>query len=179
MNRTLSLLIPVLTLAFADVSPGEGPKLKFEVPEGWKQEQPSSRMRYAQFTIPKVKGDTEDSTLAVFHFPGGGGDVQANLDRWVGQMQQPDGSSSKDKANITKKEYEDRTANILKVSGTFMDQVGGPFAGKVVPRKDYRMVAVVLITKPGNFYFKWTGPEATVKAHEEEFEKFIDSTTAE
>jgi hypothetical protein len=179
MNRTLSLLIPVLTFAFTDMSLAQAPKLKFEAPKGWKKEQPSSRMRYAQFRIPSVKGGGEDATLAVFHFAGGGGGVQANLDRWIGQMRQPDGSSSKDKVKITKKEYDDKTTHTLKVSGIFMDRVGGPFAGKVVPKKGYRMVAVVLVTKPGNFYFKWTGPEATVRKWEEEFEKSISSTTAE
>ena len=177
MSSKLSYLIPLFTLVLADLSTAQAPKLKFEVPDGWKQEKPASRLRYAQFKIPKVKGDTEDSSLAVFHFPGSGGGVEDNLNRWIGQMRQPDGSSSKDKAKISKKEYDDKTAHILKVNGAYMD--GGPFARKAVQRKGYRMVAVVLLTKPGNFYFKWTGPEATVKKWEDDFQEFIDSTKAE
>jgi len=30
--------------------------------------------------------------MAVFVFPGGGGGVQANINRWVSQFKQPDGS---------------------------------------------------------------------------------------
>ena len=47
----------------------------FSPPDGWKSSPPSSSMRKAQFTA----GDAE---VVFFYFgPGGGGGVQANVDR--------------------------------------------------------------------------------------------------
>jgi len=55
-------------------------------------------MRFAQFKLARADGDEEDASLVVFFFgPNQGGSVSDNVDRWVGQMQQADGSSSKTK----------------------------------------------------------------------------------
>ena len=79
-----------------------GAALKFDAPQGWVAKAPGSSMRVAEFTLPKVAGDAEDAALAIFFFGGQGGSVQANLDRWIGQMTQPDGRPSKDLAKTTK-----------------------------------------------------------------------------
>jgi hypothetical protein len=79
-----------------------GAALKFDTPQGWVTKAPGSSMRVAEFTLPKVAGDAEDAALAIFFFGGQGGSVQANLDRWISQMTQPDGRPSKDLAKTTK-----------------------------------------------------------------------------
>src|SRR5262245_48114171 len=76
--------------------------LKFDVPQGWVTKAPTSSMRVAEFTLPKVAGDPEDAALAIFYFGGQGGSIQANLDRWISQMTQPDGKPLKDLAKTTK-----------------------------------------------------------------------------
>ena len=58
-------------------------------------------MRIVEYTLPKTGSDTEDAALAVYFFGGGGGTVQANLDRWMDQMAQPNGKASKDVAKTT------------------------------------------------------------------------------
>ena len=68
-------------------------------------------MRVAEFVVPKAAGDSEDAEAIVYFFGGSGGTVDANIDRWIGQMQQPDGSASKDKAR-----RETLTINGLKVT---------------------------------------------------------------
>ena len=56
-------------------------------------------MRVAQYRLPKAEGDTEDASLVLYYFgQGQGGSTAANIERWVGQMKQADGGSSKDKA---------------------------------------------------------------------------------
>ena len=58
---------------------------------------PILRMRTAEYF---VEGD-ESALMTVFYFGAGqGGSVEANVNRWVGQMQQPDGSSSQEAADI-------------------------------------------------------------------------------
>ena len=62
--------------AMADAKEIEAGDLKLNVPESWKQEQPRSRMRVAQFGVGK------NGELVVFYFGSGqGGTVQANIDR--------------------------------------------------------------------------------------------------
>src|SRR6266498_194360 len=85
------------TTAQSPVSPAG--ELLVKGPEGWITEHPTSSMRVAQYKLPKVESDGEDATLVVYYFGAGqGGSVQANIERWIGQMVQADGSSAKDKA---------------------------------------------------------------------------------
>jgi len=66
------------------------PGATFTLPESWRTETPSSSMRLAQAVIP---GDAGEGQLTVFYFgPGGGGGVDANIDRWIGQMEIAPGS---------------------------------------------------------------------------------------
>ncbi len=67
--------------------------LAWTAPEGWRSVPPSSSMRVAEWALAKADGDPEDASLVVFHFPGTGGSVQANLDRWYTQFEQPDGEA--------------------------------------------------------------------------------------
>jgi len=87
-------------------------ELRFKAPDGWTTEPTSSQTRVAQYKLPKVEGDKEDASLVLYYFGATqGGTAQANIDRWIAQMQQPDGSSSKDKAKT-----ETMTVNGLKVA---------------------------------------------------------------
>ena len=81
----------ILPLALSIVTGAAAASLKFDVPAGWVSKTPSSSMRVAEFTLPKVASDAEDATVTVYYFGGQGGSVQANIDRWIGQMAQPDG----------------------------------------------------------------------------------------
>src|SRR5215217_6316035 len=87
-------------------------ELKFKVPEGWVVEKTTSSMRAAQYKLPKAAGDKEDGSLVLYYFgQGQGGATQANIDRWVNQMQQPDGRPSSESAKS-----ETLTVNGLKVT---------------------------------------------------------------
>src|SRR5262245_12850856 len=85
-----------ITLGFA-----QGAAIKFDAPAAWISKTPSSSMRLAEFTLPKTGNDAEDATVTVFYFGGQGGNVQANIDRWIGQIAQPDGKNSKDLAKTS------------------------------------------------------------------------------
>src|SRR5438094_7421806 len=94
--------------------------LTFTAPAAWHARPAASAMRVAEFVVPKAAGDPEDAELIVYFFGITVGSVDSNVDRWIGQMQQPDGSSSKDKAR-----REAQTINGLKVttvdlSGTYV-----------------------------------------------------------
>jgi len=151
--------------------------LEFTPPEGWHQGEAESRMRAAEFTLPaKEQGDEDQSAeLVVYYFgPGAAGTVQANINRWVGQMKQPDGSDSMDAAKVDKKEINGLKMDTVDVSGTYVAMTR-PGSGNRMNKPDHRMRAVIVHTEAGPYYVKLVGSEATVGAWEDGFKKFIES----
>ena len=150
-------------------------ELKFKAPDGWTVEKPTSSMRVAQYKLPKVEGDNDDATLVLYYFGATqGGTAQANIDRWIGQMQQPDGSDSKSKAKT-----ESRTVNGLKV--TTVD-VTGVYTAEMAPGSktfhndaDYRLRAAVIETPKGNYFVKLAGPAKTVARWDKEYNDYLKS----
>ena len=146
--------------------------IKAKVPTEWTEQTPSSSMRKAQYALQKVAGDGEDGELAVFYFGmGQGGSVEANIERWIGQISQPDGSSSKDKAKTSKKEIGGMTVTLVDVSGTY----SAGMMSNAPPRQGYRMLAAVAETPEGPWFFKLTGPEKTIAKWSSSFDQFIGS----
>jgi hypothetical protein len=149
-------------------------QLQFKTPDGWASETPSSSMRVAQYQLPASEGDTEAASLVVFYFGAGqGGSVQANLDRWMNQIQQPDGSSSKDKARTETLTVNGMNVTLLDVSGIY----GGGDMGRAPAqgRTNFRMRAGVIETPSGGYFVKLVGPEKTVSKWDDSFMAFIKS----
>jgi hypothetical protein len=155
------------------VTVGEG-KITFKSPEGWEKKQPRIRIVEAEFAIPPAKDDEQPGRMTVM---GAGGSIEANIDRWIGQFDQPDGSDTKKAAKIEKLKVNGQNVHYVDVAGTYRDMPGGPFAGgKTVLREDYRMLAAIIETeKAGNYFFKFYGPKATVAANEKAFRELVDS----
>ena len=152
--------------------PGE---ISYSIPEDWKSEKPKSSMRKAQYRIPGLEG-AEDAEMAVFVFPGTGGSVQANINRWIGQMIQPDGSDTKDKTEIKNVTVNNLPVTIMYVSGTYLKSsspmmMGGPKE----EMKDYAMLAAIVETSKDPWFFKMIGPQTTVDHWKPEFDKFVNS----
>jgi hypothetical protein len=141
----------------------------------WVMEQPSSSMRRAQYRFPGKNG-AEAAEMAVFFFPGTGGSIKANLDRWYGQFKQPDGSNTSDHA-----EEKNLTANGLNVTityttGTYL-QSPSPMmmSGPVEEKPGYAMLAAIVETPEGPWFFKATGTQKTIDYWRDDFEKFTGS----
>src|SRR5579872_5132659 len=65
-------------------------EIKLKVPESWKQQPPTNKLRLAQFTVPKAPGDAEDGEFVVFFFGGATGGTDANVQRWINQFDSKD-----------------------------------------------------------------------------------------
>jgi len=148
-----------------------------EIPEGWQQVPPSSSMRKAEYLLPGEGAG--DGSLAVFYFgPNQGGGVDANIERWYGQFTQPDGGSTKDRARRWNKEVRGMTVTLIDIQGTF--NPGGMGMGAAPePMDGYRMLGAVVESPVGAFFFKLTGPQATLEHWNEAFEQYIDSMQPE
>jgi|SRR3972149_4061108 len=71
---------------------GGGPSaggVSWTIPGRW-QAGAERTVRVATYIIPAAEGDPAGGECAVFHFgPGQGGDIPSNIDRWVGQFENP------------------------------------------------------------------------------------------
>lgn len=150
-------------------------EVHYKAPDGWVVETPTSEMRRAQYKLPKVEGDGEDGMVVLYYFgPGQGGTTQANIERWVNQVKQPDGSPSTDKART-----ETLTVNGLKV--TTVDVVGnyaGGMSTDSAPKDNksiYRLRGAVIETPKGSYFVKLTGPEKTVARWDQAFKDYLNS----
>ena len=148
--------------------------LTFTTPAGWQAGQPSSSMRVAELTLPRAAGDPEDAQLVVYYFGGQGGSVQANIDRWVGQMQQADGKPSVAASRSVKRQVNGLALTLVDVSGTYIAEVS-PGANERNNKPQFRLRAGVVQTANGPYYIKLTGPEKTVAKWDQAFEQFVGS----
>ena len=161
---------PVVSSGAAQAS---GAGLEFETPSTWISETPSSSMRLAQYRLPRVEGDPEDAELAVFYFGGQGGSVQANVDRWIGQFSNPDGSPVTN-PRVSERETSGVPLTLVDVGGTY-HQAQGPMMAQTTAKENYRMLAAVAQGPGGPTFFKLTGPQPTVDHFEESFNAFLDT----
>jgi hypothetical protein len=149
--------------------------VKFQPPAAWVTEPTTSNMRVAQYRLPRAEGDTEDASLIVYYFgQGQGGSAQANLDRWIDQMEQPGGGSSKDKAKSEKMTVNGLNVTLLDVAGTYTAEMS-PGSGSQQNKPASRMRAAVIETPKGAYFVKLVGPEKTIARWDPEFTSFIKS----
>ena len=160
------------TSASSQTSAGE---LRYKVPEGWTVEKPTSEMRFAQYKLPKAAGDREDALLIVYYFgKGQGGTPEANIERWINQVKQPDGSASNDKAKIAKQNVNGLPVTTLDLLGNYsggMSADSAPQDSKSI----YRLRGAIIETPKGSYFAKLTGPEKTVAHWDRAFNDYIHS----
>jgi hypothetical protein len=151
----------------------ETTSLSWTKPESWLDEPPANAMRQAQYRVPGTDGDGE---CVVFYFGAGqGGTPVANAERWADQFTQPDGSSSREVMKTEQIEVNGLPALLIEVAGTFSSG-GMMFTGAPAEQKPGYMLKGAVVEGPdANWFFKFTGPEATVKANSEAFRELIDS----
>ena len=132
--------------------------LQFVMPEGWQRQQPSSNMRLAQAAIP---GSAGEGLLTVFFFgPGGGGGVDANLDRWAGQIEGGEPQRDAFEANGLRITWIEKTGTL---------QPSGFGMGPTEPVPNSRLIGAVIEGPGGPWFFKATGPDQTLADQRDAF----------
>lgn len=145
----------------------------YTAPADWVAQPPSSSMRKAEFRWPGVEGN-EDAEMAVFFFPGTGGSVQANLERWYGQFKQADGSATAARAHTQKVDAKGLAVTVTHVTGTYLkSQSPMMMSGPVEEKPNYAMLAAIVETANGPWFFKATGPETTISHWRPSFDEFV------
>jgi hypothetical protein len=134
-------------------------------PETWAFSEPSSQMRLAE---AEIDGPGGPALLTVFFFgPGGGGGVEANLQRWEGQIV-PDPGEEPLRDRFTVEPF---TISTVEVQGTLQPSQMG--AGPSEPIPGSRLLGAVIEGPGGPWFFKVTGPQETVAAARDEFIRML------
>jgi hypothetical protein len=144
---------------------GTAGSIDFDLPKAWQSQTPSSSMRLAQAT---VQGPGGPADLAVFYFgPGGGGPVDANIDRWVGQMEGA--------AKPTPETFETNGYKVtwVDVKGTL--KPSGMGMGPSTPISDARLFGAVVEGPGGPWFFKAQGPDSTLGPQRDAFVALLKS----
>jgi len=150
-------------------APVEVEGLLLRAPASWMTEEPGGSMRKAQYVIP---GDAGEASCVLFYFgEGGGGGGDANITRWIQQFRGPDGGDPHaDRGSMTNNGLE---ASTVSVKGTMLP--APMMGGSSEAQEGWAMLGAVVEGPGGPWFFKMTGPEATVTAEQATFNYMITS----
>ena len=157
----------------ADGRLGLGP-FSLVAPAGWTAKPVTSSMRAADFVVPGAD-KASDAELIVYYFGNqGAGSVESNLDRWLGQLDQPDGKPTKDVAKIEKTKFGGQDATYVSANGHFKAQAMMPGAA---PQdiNDAVLLAAIVDSPSGPYYFKLVCPKPTADAQTKAFRGMLES----
>ena len=163
-----SVLVIAAPLLFAESAAG----VRWTPPPAWKVEAPRP-MRAATYTIPLAAGDQGVAECVVNFFgQGQGGGVDANIERWRGQVRAPDGTPATPK--IDKRTVRGIPITVIDASGTYTG-MGGPMMAGSKPASGYRLIGAIVEGPGGSVFFKLTGPMKTIAAQQKHFEQLLAS----
>jgi hypothetical protein len=138
-----------------DIAPDNEPAtIEWSVPAGWKTVPSPSSMRIATYSV----GDAEVSVVRA------GGDESANVQRWVDQF---GGATAKRRTqkvhglDVTLVELEGAYTNTMVPNGS--------------PQPGWALVAAIVRAPGQPYFFKMTGPVATVRGAQAAFAKLVES----
>lgn len=166
--------IPGASFEMPPVEPGTGTggmALVWTPPASWVVEPPANPMRRGQYRVPGPGGDAE---CAVFYFgPGQGGDPQSNVERWASQFVTEDGRPGTAVMQTRELATGDAKILVVETKGTFM--AGSMMGMPSQPRPGQALLGAVVEGPDAYWFFKLTGPEATVEAQREPFDAMLRS----
>lgn len=127
---------------------------------------PTRPMRNAEYFIGE---GADEAVLTIFHFPGMGGSIEENVERWTGQFR--DGED----AEVETKTIGGLEVTTIDVSGTFASSMG---MGGGEPLSDTRLLGAIVQAPDGPVFFKLLGPRGTVTEAEDAFAALVQSLEA-
>ena len=144
------------------------PGLAWTAPARWTV-QAERPMRLATYSVPAARSGGEAGECAVFYFgPGQGGGVEDNIERWVGQFENP-GTPLR-----TTQTVRGIPVTRVKVHGAYLAP-GGPNMESQGTKADYALLGAIVSGPRGAVFFKLTGPARTVAAAAADFDRMLAS----
>jgi hypothetical protein len=165
----MTICLGLLAVAAPDATPIAIPGGKMVVPAGWERVEPKSRIIEHEFMVPGASVEAPAGRVTMMS---AGGDIEQNVERWIGQFEPAAGSDKPVEAVREEFDVSGLKIYFVELKGTFKESMGGgPFApGKVVPRENYQMLGAIIVDEKGGKYFlKLTGPQDVVGGQREAF----------
>ena len=134
--------------------------IELTTPDSWQREAPSSSMRVLQFALKS------DNSLKVTGFLFGEQDlIKENIDRWKNEFAKID-SDKEEKLN--------NDITFIVLQGTYKLKPF-PMAQETTPTEGYMVLAAIVPTPEGPYYFKVYGPKDKLNSEIANFKKFLAS----
>jgi hypothetical protein len=149
-------------------APPQDPGMSWKRPGRWVEEL-ASGMRLATYVVPSQSGGSEGAKCAVYYFgPGQGGGTEPNIQRWIGEFENPTKPDRRDFAVGGIK------VSRVEVSGTYMAHAG---ATEATPAgaAGWTLLGAIVEGPEGAVFFKLAGPTATVAPATKEFDGMLAS----
>ena len=156
---------PVPVTPIADIDPLRSIFLGLTTtkPENWTPAILENAMQRVRYIVPGVEGE-EPASLVIFSI-GAGGEVQANIDRWAGQVTKPDGSPGEPK--VEEFTVSDMTITLVELLGSYQGM------GMTEAKSNQLFLSAIVDTTTGRIFIRLVGPEKTVEANRESYMDFL------
>lgn len=166
----------VALLGLAAVAVGADAPATFKVseftftrPDGWEWVESTSAMRKAQLKVTDA-AKKEIGEVVFFHFgEGGGGGTQANIERWLGQFQEPNDKLNSKIEEVTIGKHK---VTHVQAEGTYLSGTPG---GPKTPLPNHVLLGAIIESAQGNVFIRFTAPANLGKASREAFRKMVES----
>ncbi len=143
----------------APSAPDELAAIAWTVPKGWHTASNPNAMRIATYR------PAENCELSVVR---AGGTTDANIQRWIGQFDEPAHSQR------TRKLVQGLRVEVVDIGGTYAG--GGMMPGSPAePHAGWKLLGAVVETPGSHYFFKLVGPSAEVTAAHASFDALIAS----
>jgi hypothetical protein len=170
--RRFSVLMSLVLMTTLSVLADSAAGLRWTAPGGWKSEA-ARPMRAATYSVPPAAGDLAGGEVVINFFgPGQGGGVDANIERWKGQVQGPDGKPAP--ATVATRSVRGIAMTTVDATGAYTG-MGGPMMASPKAVPGYRLLGAIVEGPGGNVFVKFAGPATTVAANRQKFDALLAS----
>ncbi len=146
-----------------------GDGIEITTPPEWVRRPPRVAIIEHEFAVPaKDDGEGEGRSTVMQ----AGGSIEANIERWFGQFEQPDGAKTAERATVEEEKAGDVEYVLVDIPGTFLD-APGPFAPPV-RREGHRMIVAIVPTGEGNYFVRFDGPAELVESYADDFRAMFE-----
>jgi hypothetical protein len=143
-------------------------------PAGWEAEKTTNRFRKYQFRLAGKDGKKSAAQLLVLDLGGSGGGTEANIKRWQGMFEAPDGKTIDEVTKVAKMKIAGVPVVYMDIHGTYLERFP-PFDpnARITRRPNYRRLNIIFDSKNGPFFITVAGPAATIAQHKAEFDSWL------
>ena len=169
----LLVLVSVISTATAEApAKFKVGELTFARPADWEWVESTSMMRKAQLKLTSADKQ-QTGEVVFFHFgEGGGGGTQANIDRWLGQFEEP---KEKLQSKVESVTVNQRKISYVQAQGTYLSGMPG---GPKKAQPNTMLLGAIIDSDGGNVFIKLTAPMDLAKPAQATFRKMVEGSLA-